>query len=67
MRGCIEAMYQGDISRGYMDLGRLYQGRYVPPERSDGVVENRVYFEHITSEDINVKIRSSVSNYIDLD
>ena len=25
------------ISRGCMDLGRLYQGKYVPPDRSDGL------------------------------
>ena len=23
------------IDRGYMGLGRLYQGKYVPPQRSD--------------------------------
>eukprot|EP00092_Neocalanus_flemingeri_P054487 GFUD01064167.1.p1 GENE.GFUD01064167.1~~GFUD01064167.1.p1 ORF type:complete len:500 (+),score=180.30 GFUD01064167.1:181-1500(+) len=26
------------ISRGCMDLGRLYQGKYVPPERIDGLL-----------------------------
>ena len=25
------------ISRGCMNLGRLYRGNYVPPERTDGI------------------------------
>ena len=25
------------ISRGSMDNGRLYQGKYIPPDRTDGV------------------------------
>ena len=25
------------ISRGCMDFGRLYQGKYIPPERTDGL------------------------------
>eukprot|EP00092_Neocalanus_flemingeri_P036472 GFUD01039714.1.p1 GENE.GFUD01039714.1~~GFUD01039714.1.p1 ORF type:complete len:498 (-),score=173.13 GFUD01039714.1:586-1878(-) len=30
------------ISRGCMDLGRLYQGKYVPPERIDGLLPELV-------------------------
>merc|ERR1719331_3066382 len=35
------------IQRGCMGLGRLYQGKYVPPERTDGLLpeEKRVLEE----------------------
>ena len=25
------------IARGFMNLGRLFQGKYIPPERTDGL------------------------------
>ena len=26
------------IARGFMNLGRLFQGKYIPPERTDGLL-----------------------------
>merc|ERR1719370_1658015 len=41
------------IQRGCMGLGRLYQGKYVPPERTDGLLpeEKRVLEEEKEVED----------------
>ena len=48
------------ISRGCMDFGRLYQGKYVPPERTDGLLpehdeevfmEEEAGVEEVISED----------------
>ena len=36
------------ISRGCMDFGRLYQGKYIPPERTDGLL-----FECEEEESVN--------------
>jgi len=52
------------ISRGCMDLGRLYQGKYVPPDRSDGLntehedVEDRedVISEIVAEKDVISKM-----------
>ena len=47
------------ISRGCMDLGRLYQGKYVPPDRCDGLItepENVEDIEDMNSKMINNKI-----------
>merc|ERR1719193_1871727 len=40
------------IQRGCMGLGRLYQGKYVPPERTDGLLpeEKRVLEEEKEGE-----------------
>ena len=35
------------ISRGCMDFGRLYQGKYIPPERTDGLLPEE---EHVNKE-----------------
>ena len=29
---------ESGIFRGCMDYGRLYQGKYIPPERTDGLL-----------------------------
>ena len=69
------------ISRGCMDLGRLYQGKYVPPERSDGLgteyehIKERedVISELVAENDMISKITTeknfldSDPTYIDLD
>merc|ERR1719334_2246252 len=40
------------IQRGCMGLGRLYQGKYVPPERTDGLLpeEKRILKEEKQNE-----------------
>ena len=35
------------ISRGCMNYGRLYQGKYIPPERTDGLLPEE---EHVNKE-----------------
>ena len=40
------------ISRGCMNYGRLYQGKYIPPERTDGLLqEEESVNEEATNED----------------
>ena len=58
------------ISRGSMNYGRLYQGKYIPPHRTDGLlpqseVEENVGEEMCVEEDTDIAIKSSAE--IDLD
>ena len=60
------------ISRGCMDFGRLYQGKYIPPERTDGQLpeceeEESVNEEAIIEEVICENSCVTASAYIDLD
>ena len=43
------------ISRGGMNYGRLYQGKYIPPERTDGLLPECKEEECMNEEGINVK------------
>merc|ERR1712123_236377 len=56
------------ISRGCMNFGRLYQGKYIPPERTDGLIAE---FEEDESaeieEDIVEDSQTRASADIDLD
>merc|ERR1712106_442341 len=56
------------ISRGCMNFGRLYQGKYIPPERTDGLITE---FEEDESakieEDIVKDSQTTASADIDLD
>merc|ERR1719318_804426 len=43
------------ISRGYMNYGRLYQGKYIPPERTDGLpawCEEESVSEEVGAEEV---------------
>ena len=40
------------ISRGCMDFGRLYQGKYIPPERTDGLLPECEEEESVNEEAI---------------
>jgi len=51
------------INRGFMGLGRLYQGKYIPPERKDVTSDNKQTEEDIIEE----KPEELSSNDIDLD
>jgi hypothetical protein len=57
------------ISRGCMDYGRLYQGKYIPPERTDGLLleEESVNEEATIEEAICEKLSFTTSEDIDLD
>ena len=54
-----------------MDFGRLYQGKYIPPERTDGLPawceEESVIEEGIAEEVIGEESSSTASADIDLD
>ena len=57
------------ISRGCMNYGRLYQGKYIPPERTDGLlpkvesVNEEATFKEVICENLS----SKKSEHIDLD
>ena len=57
------------ISRGCMNYGRLYQGKYIPPERTDGLlpkvesVNEEATFKEVICENLS----SKKSEDIDLD
>ena len=60
------------ISRGCMNYGRLYQGKYIPPERTDGLLpeceEEESVNEEATIEEViceNSFVKTSAD--IDLD
>ena len=57
------------ISRGCMDFGRLYQGKYIPPERTDGLLpEEGCVIEEATIEEVICENLSlTTSEDIDLD
>ena len=57
------------ISRGSMNYGRLYQGKYIPPERTDGLLPQGkcVNEEAIIEEVICEKLSLTTSEDIDLD
>ena len=60
------------IARGSMDFGRLYQGKYIPPERTDGLLpeceeEESVNEEAIIEEVICEDSCVTTSADIDLD
>jgi hypothetical protein len=38
------------ISRGCMEFGRLYQGKYIPPERTDGLLPKCEEEESVNEE-----------------
>eukprot|EP00092_Neocalanus_flemingeri_P007313 GFUD01007899.1.p1 GENE.GFUD01007899.1~~GFUD01007899.1.p1 ORF type:complete len:505 (-),score=182.65 GFUD01007899.1:972-2351(-) len=58
------------ISRGCMGLGRLYQGKYVPPERIDGLLpeleETECMEEEASCEDVFVE-DSCITDSTDID
>ena len=47
------------ISRGCMNYGRLYQGKYIPPERTDGLTlgckDNDGHSENVIGEDVSMQ------------
>ena len=47
------------ISRGCMNYGRLYQGKYIPPERTDGLIleceDNDGESENVIGEDVSMQ------------
>merc|ERR1711892_346407 len=56
------------ISRGCMNFGRLYQGKYIPPERTDGLITEFVEDESAEiEEDIVEDSQTTASADIDLD
>merc|ERR1712106_834222 len=60
------------ISRGCMNFGRLYQGKYIPPERTDGLLlefeeDKHAEIEEMDKEDIVEDTPTAVSADIDLD
>merc|ERR1711892_1356943 len=56
------------ISRGCMNFGRLYQGKYIPPERTDGLISEFVEDESAEiEEDIVEDSQTTASADIDLD
>ena len=57
------------ISRGCMNYGRLYQGKYIPPERTDGLLheEESVNEETTNEEVICENLSLTTSEDIDLD
>ena len=57
------------ISRGCMNYGRLYQGKYIPPERTDGLLpeEESVNEEATIEEVICENVSLTTSEDIDLD
>merc|ERR1712106_273570 len=60
------------ISRGCMNFGRLYQGKYIPPERTDGLIpefeeDKHSEIEEMDKEDIVEDTPTAVSADIDLD
>ena len=57
------------ISRGCMNYGRLYQGKYIPPERIDGLLhEEECVIEEATIEGVICEnLCLTPSEYIDLD
>merc|ERR1712123_171258 len=60
------------ISRGCMDFGRLYQGKYIPPERTDGLIpefeeDKHAEIEEMDKEDTVEDTPTAVSADIDLD
>ena len=57
------------IFRGCMNYGRLYQGKYIPPERTDGLLpqEKCVNEEAIIEEVICENLSLTTSEDIDLD
>merc|ERR1711892_1518818 len=60
------------ISRGCMNFGRLYQGKYIPPERTDGLIpefeeDKHSEIEEMDKEDIVEDPPTAVSADIDLD
>merc|ERR1711892_890327 len=54
------------ISRGCMNFGRLYQGKYIPPERTDGLIPEFEEDKHAGIEEMD-KEDTAVSADIDLD
>ena len=40
------------ISRGCMDFGRMHQGKYIPPERTDGLLPECEEEESVNEEAI---------------
>ena len=58
------------ISRGCMDFGRLYQGKYIPPERTDGLLpeceEEESVNEEATIEEVICE-ESCVTTSADMD
>ena len=58
------------ISRGCMNYGRLYQGKYIPPERTDGLLpeceEEESVNEEATSEEV-IGEDSCVTTSADID
>ena len=44
------------ISRGCMNYGRLYQGKYIPPERTDGLLPECEEEECMNEEGINEQV-----------
>ena len=56
------------ISRGSMNYGRLYQGKYIPPERTDGLLpEEESVNEEATIEEVICENLSLTTADIDLD
>merc|ERR1712106_1162393 len=56
------------ISRGCMNFGRLYQGKYIPPERTDGLITEFEEDESAeTEKDIVEDSQTRASADIDLD
>ena len=53
------------ISRGSMNYGRLYQGKYIPPHRTDGLLPQSEGEEICVEEDTEEAIKTSED--IDLD
>ena len=60
------------MARGCMDYGRLYQGKYVPPERTDGMKESGEMEGETGEEEENIEqkiedLETSRTGDIDLD
>merc|ERR1712012_846435 len=56
------------IQRGCMGLGRLYQGKYVPPERTDGLLpEEKRILKEDKEEEEKEEVETSAPPAADID
>jgi len=53
------------ISRGCMNLGRLYQGKYVAPERTDGLIHQPDEEESVEEDESNEQVINQIESLID--
>ena len=55
------------ISRGCMDYGRLYQSKYIPPHRTDGLISQCEDKESVKEEECAKEDKHTVEKSSDID